>query len=170
MSVVNAAQAWIDKLQLTPHPEGGRYREVHRCSETIPAEGLPERFSGPRSFSTAIYYMLQGSEFSAWHRIRQDEVWHFYDGAGVVLHEISPNGAYRASELGRDPQRDVAPMTVIKAGWLFAAALVERRDFALVGCTVAPGFDFADFQMPTQQELLNQFPQHAKIIREFSRP
>lgn len=169
MSVPDHAQAWIDALQLAPHPEGGKFREVHRSRETIPLAGLPARFSGPRNFSTAIYYLLQGSEFSAWHRIRQDEVWHFYDGASIILHKISLSGEYAAIELGRDLDRGVAPMAVVEAGSLFAAALVDRRDYALVGCTVAPGFDFADFQMPTQQELLQQFPQHATIIREFSR-
>ncbi len=95
----------IQALHLQPHPEGGWYRETYRSAESIPHSGLPGRFSGPRPFATAIYFLLTADTFSALHRIRSDELWHFYAGSPLTIHVIEPEGAYRAIRLGPDVAR-----------------------------------------------------------------
>ena len=142
----------------------GWFREVYRADESIPRAGLPDRFDGDRSFSTAIYFLLNQTEFSALHRIRQDEVWHFYDGAPLTIHQISPEGNYSTTVLGRNVHAGETLMAIVPAGSFFGATVDDPASFSLVGCTVAPGFDFADFEMPTRKELLDQFPQHRALI------
>lgn len=164
------ATDWIEALQLTPHPEGGWYREIYRAEETISPEGLPARFTGGRNFSTAIYFLLTGHETSAFHRIRQDEVWHFYDGTGLTVHMIDPSGRYSAFKLGRDVSTGEQLVAVVPAGWLFGASVYKTvaDAYALVGCTVAPGFDFADFEMPSRKTLLEQYPEHRGVIERLT--
>ena len=96
------AQDWIDALELRPHPEGGHFRETYRSHETIAQAHLPPRFTGDRALATAIYFLLQGDDFSALHRIRQDEVWHFYAGGPLVISVIAPDGELTAIQLGAD--------------------------------------------------------------------
>jgi hypothetical protein len=163
------ARAWIDHLGLSRHPEGGWFRETYRSAERIARAHLPPRFTGDRAFATMIYYLLEGDDFSALHRIRQDEGWHFYDGSPLTLHLIAPDGSYSAVRLGRRPAHGERPQAVAPAGWLFAATVDEPGSFSLCGCTVAPGFDFADFEMPPRAELLRQLPQHGAIIERLTR-
>src|SRR5262245_55493857 len=160
------ARDWIETLGLTRHPEGGWYRETYRSGETIDRAALPTRFDGDRAFSTAIYYLLESGDFSALHRIRQDEVWHFYDGAALTLHLISPDGAYSSIRLGRMARGGDRPQAVTPAGWTFAATVDEPASFALVGCTVAPGFDFADFELPPRAELIGLYPHLRERIEQ----
>jgi predicted cupin superfamily sugar epimerase len=163
------AQHWIDALRLEPHPEGGWFREVYRADESIPRSGLPDRFTGDRAFSTSIYFLLQHAEFSALHRIRQDELWHFYDGSSLTVDAIDPQGKHSTVMLGRDVKAGESLMAVIKAGSLFGASLRDRDSFALVGCTVAPGFCFDDFEMPRRGELIAKYPQHSDLIDRLTR-
>jgi predicted cupin superfamily sugar epimerase len=163
------ARYWIERLNLRPHPEGGWFRETYRSTEIIRREHLPPRFTGDRCFATAIYYLLQGDDFSALHRIRQDEGWHFYDGAPLTLHLIDPEGASSTCLLGRDPESGEAPQALAPAGWLFAATVNDRTSYSLVGCTVAPGFDFADFELVDRGRLLQQYPQHRGVIEKLTR-
>jgi uncharacterized protein len=166
---MNAGHEWIDALELRRHPEGGWYRETYRSAEVISRAALPERFSGDRAFSTAIYFLLEGEDFSALHRIQQEEIFHFYDGAALVLYVIDPQGNHSTVKLGRDLQNGERPQFVVKAGSLFGATVSDPRSYSLVGCTVAPGFDFADFVMPPRDELCRQFPQHRQIIEKLTR-
>lgn len=163
------ADYWISRLDLKRHPEGGYYRETYRCGEMIAREHLPERFAGDRSFSTAIYFLLAGDDFSAFHRIRQDEVWHFYDGSALAVHVIDRQGGYTELKLGRNADRGEALQRVVPAGSVFGAALADPRTYALAGCTVAPGFDFADLEIPQRSDLLSRFPQHRAIIERLTR-
>lgn len=163
------ARFWIEYLGLLPHPEGGYYREVYRSAESMLAEHLPPRYGGGRAFSTAIYYLLEHPDFSAFHRIKSDEIWHFYDGSPLILWQIDPSGGLRALRLGRDPTQGEQPMRVVPAGCWFAASLEHPQSFALVGCTVAPGFDFADFELAEREALLRQFPQHQALIERLTR-
>ena len=162
------AQEYIQHLQLQQHPEGGWFREVYRADELIPQAGLPDRFDGDRTFSTAIYFLLNQTEFSALHRIRQDEVWHFYDGAPLTIHQISPEGDYSTTRLGRNVHDGEALMAIVPAGCFFGATVDDPASFSVVGCTVAPGFDFADFEMPTRKELLARFPQQREVIEQLT--
>jgi len=166
---MNSARTWIEHLNLTPHPEGGYFREVYRSDGVIPESALPDGFSGDRSFATSIYFLLQGSDFSAFHRIKQDELWHFHDGVPLTVHVISANGNYSELKLGLDPENGYLPQGVVKAGDWFAASLDEPTGFSLVGCTVAPGFDFSDFEMPTKELLTSLFPQHAELVKSLTR-
>ena len=168
MRSLGGAAAWIRKLALRPHPEGGHYRETYRAAERVPAGGLPRRFSGPRSCSTAIYFLLQGHEVSRLHRIKSDEIWHFYAGAPLTVHVIDTQGRYHAHPLGRKPNSEALPQIVVPAGAWFGATVDRARGYALVGCTVAPGFDFADFELADRTTLLRQFPRHRQLIERLT--
>lgn len=165
------AEAWIARLDLQPHPEGGYFRETYRASEAIPRGALPDRFSGDRSFSTAIYYLLRQGQFSSLHRIKSDEVWHFYAGDPLTVHVIDLDGQYQEIRLGLEPGRAEQPQAVVPAGSWFGASLTDpAASFALVGCTVSPGFDFADMTFGRRKELLALYPRHAKIIEMLTHP
>jgi len=165
---MSKAAHWIEHLDLVKHPEGGWYKEVYRSAESVDAVGLPGRFDGKRCFSTSIYFLLSGDECSLFHRIKQDELWHFYDGDGLSVHVIDPAGNYAVKRLGRHPERGEAFQQVVAAGDWFGAQ-VESGGYALVGCTVAPGFDFADFEIAERHVLLARFPQHHAVIERLSR-
>jgi uncharacterized protein len=154
----------IERLDLVRHPEGGWYRETYRSGEMIPADGLPERFSGDRSFCTAIYFLLGKKDVSALHRIKSDEMWHHYSGAALAVHLFSALGEHRTIKIGRDLGAGETYQAVVPAGCWFGAEVTGNGDYSLVGCTVAPGFDFADFEMGSREELLKQFPDHTDII------
>ena len=121
------ADHWIKTLRLEKHPEGGHFREVYRALESIPRSGLPARFAGPRSFSTAILFLLRAGDFSAFHRLRADEVWHYYRGAALTVHEITPAGELREHRLGPDPEKGDSFLAVVSAGSWIAAKLLSTR-------------------------------------------
>jgi uncharacterized protein len=156
-------QYWIDHLRLSPHPEGGYYRVTYK-SELSVATKL-----GDRSASTAIYFLLHGRDFSAFHRIASDELWHFYAGSALVVYVIEPNGDYSELHLGNDGDAGEVFQGAVKAGCWFASRLKDAASFALVGCTVAPGFDFADFELAARSELVRAYPQHRRLIEELTR-
>jgi predicted cupin superfamily sugar epimerase len=167
---MKSADFWIQKLDLSPLPEeGGMYREVYRSDGFIPQSALPDSFDDRRCYSTAIYYLLEYPEFSAFHRLNQDEIWHFYDGSALNVHIIDPDGNYSCRKLGRDVDNDETLQLVIEAGCIFAAELQAPGSYALIGCTVAPGFDFADFEVPEQDVLLKSYPHHADVIKKLTR-
>ena len=163
------AQTWIDRLDLEAHPEGGYYRETYRTDESIPVAALPDRFDGARDVAALIYFLLPGDSFSALHRIRQDEAWHFYAGAPVTLHQIAPDGAYTTSTLGRAVDSGQRLHTVVPAGTWFGATVAEDDGYALVGCTTAPAFDFADFELADRAALTDAYPQHRGLIERLTR-
>ncbi|UCG53239.1 MAG: cupin domain-containing protein [Candidatus Latescibacterota bacterium] len=163
------AAEWIARLGLVEHPEGGFYTETYRSHETVAREHLPERFIGDRAFSTAIYFLLTGDDFSALHRIKQDEVWHFYEGSGLTIHVIDPGGDYSTIKLGSDMEKGERPQAVVGAGCFFGATVNDADSYSLVGCTVAPGFDFDDFEMPNRKALLELFPQHRELVERLTR-
>lgn len=161
------AQYWIQKLGLAPHPEGGYFRQTYKSDLIIPSEALGPRTA--RAASTAIYFLLDGENFSSFHRLRSDEVWHFYAGSPLVVHVVSPDGVYENILLGNDPESGHAFQAVVAAGCWFASHVRDWKGWALVGCTVAPGFEFEDFEMAKREQLVKQHPQHAAIIRRLTR-
>jgi len=163
------ARYWIEKLALEPHPEGGFYRETYKADQVLPREALPAQFPGPRAASTAIYFLLEGKSFSAFHRLRSDELWHFYAGAPLLVHVISESGEHAKILLGSDPEAGETLQAVVKAGCWFASHVRDQKSFALVGCSVAPGFDFEDFELANRQELARLYPQHRRLIEELTR-
>ena len=167
--MAKTAQYWINKINLIAHPEGGYYCETYRSQLSIAKEALPPEFTGSRLVSTAIYFLLEGENFSAFHRLRSDEIWHFYAGGTIAVHVIDPDGSYSKIQLGSDPQAGEVFQAVVKAGSWFASKVRDPKSFALAGCTVAPGFDFADFELGKRSELVKLYPQHRDLIEEFTR-
>lgn len=167
----DTAEGWIDHLGLESHPEGGYYRETYRTDESIPEESLPDRFDGPRDVATLIYFLLPAESFSALHRIRQDEMWHFYAGAPITLHQIASDGPYTTQTLGRDVTEGQTLHTVVPAGRWFGATVEADGDesYGLAGCTTAPAFDFADFELADRAALTETFPQHRSVIERLTR-
>jgi uncharacterized protein len=163
------AHYWIDKLQLQPHPEGGYYRETYRSNVILDREALPPGFAGPRAASTAIYFLIEGENFSAFHRLRSDELWHFYAGSPLLVHVIDPAGAYSSLRLGNDPDAGQVPQASVPAGTWFASHAADWKSWALVGCTVSPGFDFADFELGQRAHLMERYPQHREMIQRLTR-
>jgi predicted cupin superfamily sugar epimerase len=166
---IRNARYFIDKLRLQPHPEGGYFRQTYRSEIVISREALPAGFSGSRAASTAIYFLLGGENFSAFHQLRSDEVWHFYAGEPLLVHVIDPGGEYSRILLGHEPEAGQVLQAVVRAGCWFASHVADWNSFALVGCTVAPGFDFEDFQMGKREELAARYPQHRELIERLTR-
>jgi uncharacterized protein len=191
-------------LGLEPHPEGGYYKETYRAEGQIGRSALQGRFNGDRAYATAIYFMLECGEFSAFHRIQSDECWHFYQGVPLHVYVLEPSGRCRTILLGNRPDRGETFQAVVPAGRWFASRPVETdagappdgpgstaaatsvgspgslvaatlpdgpgtRGYSLVCCTVAPGFDFADFEMAQAAALIAEYPQHAALIRSLCR-
>jgi predicted cupin superfamily sugar epimerase len=158
------ATHWIERLRLVPHPEGGWFRETYRASETIARAALPERFQGARAFSTAIYYLLPSDEVSRLHRLRSDELWYFHAGSALVITVLQRRAGVREIVLGRDVERGETLQAVMPAGAWFGAYVRDAGSFTLAGCTVAPGFDYGDFELGDRATLLREFPGHAAVI------
>jgi predicted cupin superfamily sugar epimerase len=165
----NQLRELVDKFELMPHPEGGFYKEMYRSAEQLPAASLPARFGGERSFSTAIYFLLVKNNFSAFHRIKSDECWHFYTGDSLLVHVIHPDARYELIRLGNHIAAGETFQAIVPAGAWFASETAPGGEFSFVGCTVAPGFDFADFELAERASLEMAFPQHAGIIRRLCR-
>lgn len=163
------AEQLIVHLQLQPHPEGGFYKEVYRSEGMIAESCLPLQFGGSRHFSTSIYYLLQHGDFSAFHRIKSDEIWHFYAGGNLSLHLIDHQGNYQQYTLGNTTGSGVQFQVVMPAGVWFAAEPEAGTAFTLAGCTVSPGFDFRDFELADRNTLREKYPLHEKIIDRLCR-
>jgi len=161
------AQKYIKQLQLKKHPEGGYYREVYRSGELILPEHLPKRYKSSRNFSTSIYFLLEGKQFSVFHLLQSDELWHFYDGSAVLLYIINEKGKLAVKKLGRDQDCELQ-ITIEKQSW-FAAQLEDKKSFALFGCTVSPGFEFNDFELGKRDTLLQKYPQHSALIKRLTK-
>jgi predicted cupin superfamily sugar epimerase len=163
------AKYWIEKLGLEAHPEGGYFRQTYRAEMMIAREALPAGFTGARAASTAIYFLLEGENFSAFHRLRSDEVWHFYAGSPLVVDVIDLEGSHSSIQLGNDFGGGQVFQAVVRAGCWFASHVADWKSWALVGCTVSPGFDFADFEMAKREELVREYPQHRTVIERLTR-
>ena len=158
MSVKNL----IDKLQLQPHPEGGYYKETYRCDQRIGTE------AGERNVSTAIYYLLENDDKSHFHRIRSDELWFFHLGEPLEIVFIR-EGVLESVILGNDLGKGQLPQAIIPANSWFASHIKNEKGFTLVSCTVAPGFDFKDFEMAKRETLIQEYPQLKEVIENFTR-
>lgn len=164
-----SATYWVQKLQLTTHVEGGSFKEVYRSSLLLNHPLLPAEFSGDRNIFTSIYFLLEEDQFSAFHRIASDELWHFYFGDSLIIYEIEQNGTLNEHLLGNNPENNESFQCVIKAGNWFASRPASGSEYSLAGCTVSPGFDFDDFELAERKELSEAFPQHALLIHSLSR-
>lgn len=157
---------WIETLSLTPHPEGGYFRETMRADLVVRHDGAS------RAAATAIYFLLGVDDLSVLHRIDADEVWHFYHGNPIELIAIDLDGALHQLPLGTDLGRGELPQRTVPRGWWFGARMSKETadfDHSLVGCTVAPGFSFSGFEIGTRAALCQTFPQHQDVIAAFTR-
>ena len=162
-------QKIIEQLGLTPHPEGGYFRETYRSNLMLQEPALHNNMEGERNCCTSIYFLLTSDSFSAFHRIKQDEIWHFYSGSPVEIHMIGKEGKYSMISLGFDFDEEILPQFTVEANTWFAAIIVEPNSYALVGCTVSPGFDFRDFEMANRAALISTYPEHRDIITRYTR-
>lgn len=163
---LRTAEEWAKALELLPHPEGGWYRETWRSSETIPHEALPPGFGGARSAGTCIYFLLRGGFPSRLHRIASDEIWHWYQGAPLSVHVLGDDGNCQELLLGPDPSAGQSFQAIVAAGAWFGAE--SRGDWTLCGCTVSPGFDFADFELGDRNALSTRFPGQRDLIERLT--
>ncbi|MEQ8625194.1 MAG: cupin domain-containing protein [Vicingaceae bacterium] len=154
---------WVEHLQLLPHPEGGFYRETYRSKTKIDLEGV-----GQRNLSTGIYFLLEEGNFSAFHRIKSDEMWHYYAGDPLIVHMIDVDGNYTNQKIGNDFLNNELPQFVVPAGIWFASEVVQGGCFSLVGCTVSFGFDFQDFEL-ADSRFMDKFTSHRDIIKRLIR-
>lgn len=162
------AEYYIEKLGLTAHVEGGAFRETYRSEIMIAREQLAPEFKGDRNASTAIYFLLKQGQFSALHKIASDELWHFYEGNRLHIYEITTEGELNTHVLGKDLGKGESFQCVVKAGSWFGSRCEVPGGFALVGCTVAPGFDFEDFVLAGREALSAEFPKHRQLIGELT--
>jgi hypothetical protein len=162
------AEQLIEALGLRAHPEGGYFREIHRSEEAVPAGALPERYSGSRAYATSILFLITAESFSALHRLDSDEIYHFYLGGPVDLSILHADGRAETVRLGHDVLRGERVQHVVPRGAWQGSRLAGDAPLALLGCTVAPGFDFDDFEMADRNALIARHPDHAALIRSLT--
>ena len=160
---------YIEKLGLKEHPEGGYFKEIYRSDEITKKENLPARFNGNRNFSTSIYFLLDEENISSFHKLNSDEIWHFYDGSAIKICTLKNNGELSVNVLGKNLDDGESLQVMIKKNSWFCVEVVNKESFGLVGCTVAPGFDFEDFTLAERDELIQKFPVHEKLIKRFTK-
>ena len=163
------AEEVVALLDLQPHPEGGFFKEVYRSAEFIPESVLDSKYEGSRNAATSVYFLLTSKSFSAFHRIHQDEIWHFYQGSALELHIITPAGEHSVKRVGNDILQGDIPQVVVPGGQWFGARVIEPDSYSLVGCSVSPGFDFRDFELAKRHQMLQQFPKHEAVIKDLTR-
>lgn len=155
--VNRTAEEWVKQLSLAPHPEGGYYRETYRAETNVQTP------HGARSASTMIYFLLRAGEVSHLHRIRSDEAWHFYAGDSLCVHQF--DGGYRTTILGPNPEKGEVFQSIVPAGAWFGASLLSNTGYSLVGCTVAPGFDFTDFELADYSDWAQLYPRQQDVLK-----
>lgn len=165
---MHTAEYWIQHFNLIPHPEGGFYRETYRSTLEIVNKDLPIGYSGDRRLSTSIYYLLRSGEKSRFHRLRSDELWYFHYGSVLKIVLIDQEGRKHTRMLGANAEKAEHMQVMIPAGTVFAAEVSGKESFSLVGCLVSPGFEFEDFELFSQDDLIQAYPQHSDLIRKFT--
>lgn len=161
------AKYWIEKLQMTQHPEGGYFTETYRSDEKLSQTQLPNRYKSDRVFGTSIYFLLTTNSVSNFHRLNSDEIWHFHLGGMARIHFLFEDGTINSRLIGSDLDEGARLQVTIPRGSWFAAEVI-KGDFILVGCTVSPGFEFEDFVLADQQELLSAYPEHQTLVERFT--
>ena len=156
------ANYFIDKLGLEQHPEGGYYKSTFSSEEEIDA------FGATRNLFTNIYFLLKSGDVSHFHRLKSDEVWYYHGGSPLTVHVIDAFGNYQEMKLGLDIENGERPQAVVPKNTIFGSSVIEEDTFSLVGCMVSPGFNFEDFELFTQGELIAKYPQHEEIIRKLA--
>ena len=167
MSVTTEVKSIVDKLDLQNHPEGGYYKEVFRSKGASKITYDTNEVIS-RNFATSIYFLLTSDQFSAFHKIKQDEIWHFYQGSPITIHMLSESLGYQVKTVGQ-LSHEYEPQFVVPANTWFATEVKKLNAYALVGCGVAPGFSFDDFELASSANLLKEYPDHKEVITRLTR-
>lgn len=162
------ARYWIDALDLSPHPEGGFYKEIYRSPVHVSEDVLPGRYGSSRSFMTSIFFLLTEREYSKFHRLRSDELWCHQAGGAVALHTLDPEGDCRITEVGPGVDRGQLMQVSVPGNTWLAAEVQPGGDYALVACVVSPGFEFEDFELASAEELAEEFPGQRSLIERLT--
>ncbi|WHY03097.1 cupin domain-containing protein [Neobacillus sp. DY30] len=161
---INNLENLVSKLGLKPHPEGGYYRETFQSEEQISEQELSVTFKGKRKLYTSIYFLLTSDDVSHFHRLKSDELWYYHGGSSLSIHIIDESGDYKEIKLGMNLDVGEVPQVLVKKNSIFGSSVSEQDTCSLVGCMVSPGFEFQDFELFTQEELMKIYPQHNEII------
>ena len=157
-------QSWISKLELVPHPEGGYFKSTYEAAERITDKELGVNFEGQRKLFTSIYFLLTSDNVSHFHRLKSDELWYFHAGSPLTVHVLYENGEYEEIKIGINLEHGEVPQYLVPKNSIFGSSVMEKDAYSLVGCMVSPGFEYQDFELFTQKELLQKYPQHKDII------
>lgn len=164
----NKPDYWITKLELDSHPEGGYYKSTYQSAERISDKELSVQLEGTRLLYTSIYFLLRSKEVSHFHRLKSDELWYYHAGSPLTVHIIHEDGTYEEVKLGINLDHGEVPQFLVPKNCIFGSSVMEEDTFSLVGCMVSPGFDFKDFELFTQKDLIEQYPQHQDIIEKLA--
>ncbi|WP_088042326.1 cupin domain-containing protein [Bacillus sp. EAC] len=164
----NNPEYWISKLELEAHPEGGYFKATYQSNEKITDNELSVQFNGQRLLYTSIYFLLESHDVSHFHRLKSDELWYFHAGSSLTIHVIDEEGFYNEVKLGLDLENGEVPQFLVPKNSIFGSSVMEKDTFSLVGCMVSPGFEFEDFELFTQDELLSTYPDHEEIIKKLT--
>ncbi|WP_246943036.1 cupin domain-containing protein [Bacillus pinisoli] len=156
------ANYYIDHLKLIPHPEGGFYKSTFASDMYSSVHGKERRLY------TSIYFLLRSKDISHLHRLKSDELWYFHGGSPLTVHIINESGEYEEEKLGLNLEKGEVPQILVPRNCIFGSSVMEPDTFSLVGCMVSPGFDFEDFELFTQDELLKDYPQHEAVIKKLA--
>lgn len=157
------AEYWIEHLAMIPHTEGGYFKEMLRSEGELVTE-----HANKRAYYTSIHFLLRAGNPSHFHRLQSDEVWYFHTGDSLNIHIIHPNGKYEKVKLGLNVEHGEVLQAVVPKGAIFGSDVDEGADYSLVSCMVSPGFDYRDFELFTQHELLKDYPKHEQIIKKLA--
>ena len=166
---MNVVKGFVAQYQLVPHPEGGYYKETYRSGVVLNKELLPLGFCGDRNSSTAIYFLLEQGNFSAFHRIKSDECWHFYSGHTLLIHVLETSGNFYTIKLGNDAANGEVFQAIVPANSWFASEPAPNGSYCFVGCTVSPGFHFEDFELGKAAKLSTDYPSKKELISRLCR-
>jgi predicted cupin superfamily sugar epimerase len=158
----NQIQKIINQLGMKPHPEGGFYKETYRSTELC--------LDGTRSLKTVIYFLLRSEDVSHFHRIKSDEIWYYHAGSPLIVHSIDERGKLRQQKLGVNLEEDEVPQYLVPKNTIFGSSVLDENSYSLVSCSVAPGFDFNDFELFKQHDLIKKYPEHVDIITKLALP
>ncbi|BDD02747.1 cupin domain-containing protein [Aureibacter tunicatorum] len=161
-----SANYWINSLNLSSHPEGGHYKETYASSIILDKNSTNQNFSGDRKLATSIYFLLEKNEKSHLHRLKSDEIWYHHYGDSLTIH-ILENGEAKTEILGPDIENGQKMQVIVPAGAIFGSECREGEfGYGLVGCMVAPGFDFEDFELFKASELASEYPNHHELLKK----
>ncbi|WP_066304608.1 cupin domain-containing protein [Bacillus sp. FJAT-29814] len=155
---------WVNKLGLEPHPEGGFFKQTFVSGEQVTDEELSVQFEGRRKLYTSIYFLLTSENVSHFHRLKSDELWYFHAGSSLTIHVIHETGEYEEMKLGLNVDGGEVLQALVPKNAIFGSSVSEPNTYSIVGCMVSPGFEYQDFELFTQAELLTKYPQHKDII------